>query len=249
MIGVSVRVGDPLARVHVSREFDAAIEATIGSMAVPIGLAIEDERMRSVNLLPTDIRAAARKRPNLVSIALPVAVAVPVVALSFMFVSAHGKVGDSQAELNAVTAQIDALPKPQGPVIDASLQGAQVQRAQAVAAVLGSRVAWDAVLRDVSRVLPDNVWLSSLQAQVAPTGAAGTIPVAVTTTPGVQAAPTGAQIDGYTYAQTDVARLLSRLATLPTLSNVTLTASKVEIQGTKSVVHFQIAADLNTGGS
>ena len=65
MIGVSVRVGDPLARVHVSGEFDPAIEATIGSMAVPIGLAIEDERMRSVNLLPTDIRAAARKRPNL----------------------------------------------------------------------------------------------------------------------------------------------------------------------------------------
>jgi type IV pilus assembly protein PilM len=249
MIGVSVRVGDPLARVHVSGELDSAIEATIGSMAVPIGLAIEDERRRSVNLLPTDVRAAARKRPNLVAIALPVAVAVPVAALGFMFVSAHGKVSDSQAELDAVSAQIDALPTPQGPVIDVSLQGAQAQRAQAVANVLGSRVAWDAVLRDVSRVLPENVWLSSLQAQVAATPAAGTIPVAATVTPGVPAAPTGALIDGYTYAQTDVARLLARLATLPTLSNVTLTSSKVELKGEKSVVHFQIAADLNTGGS
>ncbi len=101
MIGVSVRVGDPLARVHVSGELDPAIEATIGSMAVPIGLAIEDERMRCVDLLPSDVRAAARKRPNLVAFAVPVAVAVPVVALGFMFVSAHGNVSDSQAELDA----------------------------------------------------------------------------------------------------------------------------------------------------
>ncbi len=110
MIGVSVRVGDPLARVHAAGAFDPAIEATIGSMAVPIGLAIEDERTRSVNLLPTDLKDAARKRPNLAAIAIPIAVAVPVVALGFMFVSAHGKVSDSQAELDAVTAQIDALP-------------------------------------------------------------------------------------------------------------------------------------------
>ena len=48
MIGVSVRVGDPLVRVHTSVEFDPAIEATIGSMAVPIGLAIEDDRTRGV---------------------------------------------------------------------------------------------------------------------------------------------------------------------------------------------------------
>ena len=151
-----------------------------------------------------------------------------------MFVSAHGNVSDSQAELDAVSAQIAALPKPQRPVIDADVQGAQAQRAQAVANVLGSRVAWDAVLRDVSRVLPENVWLSSLQAQVAADRrrrhCAGR---GDRRRPASRAAPTGAQIDGYTYAQTDVARLLARLATLPTLSNVTLTSSKVEIEGSE----------------
>lgn len=250
MIGVTVRVGDPLTRVRVTGEIDSAIEATIGSMAVPIGLAIEDEATRSVNLLPTDLKTATHKRPSLVAIALPVAVAVPVVALGFMFVSAHGKVSDSQAQLDAVTAQLAALPKPHGPVIDASIQGAQAQRAQAVANVLGGRVAWDEVLRDVSRVLPGNVWLSSLEAKVVAAPVAGATPVAAASLPpGVSAAPTGALIDGYTYHQTDVARLLARLATLPTLSNVTLTSSKVETKGAKSVVHFQIAADLNTGGS
>ena len=154
MIGVSVRVGDPLARVTLATEIEAGIEASIGSMAVPIGLAIEDERTRSVNLLPTDAQATESKRPSLVKIAVPVAVAVPVVALGLMFVSAHGKVGNSQAELDAVQAQIDALPTPRRPVIDVSLQGSQAQRAQAVASVLVNRVSWDAVLHDISRVLP-----------------------------------------------------------------------------------------------
>ena len=247
MIGVSVRVGDPLARVTLAHELGAGIEATIGSMAVPIGLAIEDDRTRSVNLLPSDAQATERKRPSLVKIAVPVAVAVPVVALSLMFLSAHGNVGNSQAELDAVQAQIDALPKPSRPVVDVSLQAPQAQRAQAVASVLVSRVNWDAVLHDISRVLPANVWLSSLQAQTAVT-AAPTAPIAATV-PGVAAAPTGAHFDGYTYSQTDVARLLARLATLPTLTNVTLVSSTVETKGTKSVVHFQIAADLKTGGS
>ena len=44
MIGVDVSVGDPLARVVRAGEFDPAIEAVIGSMAVPIGLAIDDDR-------------------------------------------------------------------------------------------------------------------------------------------------------------------------------------------------------------
>ncbi len=250
MIGVAVGIGDPLARVTVSGEIDSAIEAMIGSMAVPIGLAIEDGKSRSVNLLPSEERSQARgRRPSLVKLAVPVAVAVPVVALGFMFVSAHGQVSSSQAELDALNSEIAALPRPQGAVIDAAVKGSQATRAQVVASLLGGRVAWDAVLRDVSRVLPENVWLNSFQAQVAPTSTTGGIPVAATAIPGVAAAPTGVQIDGYTYGQTDVARLLARLATLPSLSNVTLTASKVETKGAKSIVHFQIAADLNPGGS
>ena len=82
-----------------------------------------------------------------------------------------------------------------------------------------------------------------------PSAAATAAAASATVAPGVPSTPTGAQIDGYTYTQTDVARLLARLATLPTLTNVTLTSSKVETKGKKSVVHFQIAADLNTGGA
>ena len=52
MIGVNVSVGDPLSRVIRAADFDPALEAAIGSLAVPIGLAIDDISMRGVNLLP-----------------------------------------------------------------------------------------------------------------------------------------------------------------------------------------------------
>ena len=67
MIGVNVRVGDPLQRVVARTALDPALEATIGSLAVPIGLAIEDEALRSVNLLPSELRQLGRKKPDLVN--------------------------------------------------------------------------------------------------------------------------------------------------------------------------------------
>jgi Tfp pilus assembly PilM family ATPase len=59
MIGVDVSVGDPFARVIRAGEYDPAIEAMIGSMAVPIGLAIDEEASRGVDLLP---KVTTRKR-------------------------------------------------------------------------------------------------------------------------------------------------------------------------------------------
>ena len=69
--------------------------------------------------------------------------------------------------------------------------------------------------------------------------------------PGQAAAtPTAVSIDGFTYTQPDVARLLARLATLPSLQRVTLTSSQSQLIGTKPVVHFVIVADLSsTGGA
>ena len=62
--------------------------------------------------------------------------------------------------------------------------------------------------------------------------------------------PTAVAIDGFTLTQPDVARLLARLATLPSLKRVTLTSSQSQLIGTKKVVHFAIVADLNqTGGA
>ena len=255
MIGVEVSVGDPFARVIRATEIDPAIEATIGSLAVPIGLAIEDLATRGINLLPKGTQAKKMtSRSTLLSIGVPVAAAIPLAALSFLYLGAHSKAVDNQTDLDAVKAQIATLPPPKAPVIDAGVVGNEAARATAVAQVLGGRLAWDAVFRDLARILPDNVWLSTMQLSQPTTAgmnlADGTT-AAPSPLPGQAAAnPTAVSIDGFTYTQPDVARLLARLATLPSLQRVTLTSSQSQLIGSKPVVHFVIVADLSsTGGA
>ena len=250
MIGVSVAVGDPLARVVTAGDFDPAIEATIGSMAVPIGLAIDDIAMRGVNLLPKDAVKTKSTRSTLVAIGAPLAAVVPLVAVGVLYLGAQGKVGDKQAELDAVQAQIADLPKPAGPDIDASVVGDEATRATAVASVLGGRVAWDVVFAELARILPTNVWLEGLSVQQPEAAVLADGTTVAAPLPGEgQPAPTGVSITGFTYSQPDVARLLARLATLPSLQRVTLTSSGTEEIGTKTVIRFAIVADLNqTGG-
>ncbi len=247
MIGVSVRIGDPLQRVHVTNPLDEELRRAIGSLAVPIGLAIADDPARSVNLLPEELRRQRRKRPSALSVALPVAAVVPLAAMGFLFLQASGDVSDQQSTLQAVQAEIDALPEPTRPVIDASLAVEQQQRAAALASVLGSRLAWDRVLGDLSRVLPENVWLTSFSARtpdpVAPSAAA--LPAA---TPGVAPTPTGVTIQGYTYSLPDVALLLARLGTVPSLTNVSLGSSDKREIGKKTAIGFTIVADIDGNG-
>jgi len=221
-------------------------------MAVPIGLAIDDASTRGVNLLPREAVSTKSRRSRMIAVGAPIAVAVPLVALGFLYFGAHGKVADEQFELDAVQAEIAALPQPQVPNIDASIIGDEAVRATAVASVLGGRLAWDAVFRDLARVLPENVWFTSLSvSQPQATNLAdGTTAPAAARAPGqAPSAPTAVTIEGFTYSQPDVARLLARLATLPSLRTVTLSSSRSELVAEKAVAHFVIVADLNqTGG-
>ncbi len=250
MIGVKATVGNPLGRVSVDGQIDPAIEAAIGSMAVSIGLAINDDRARAVNLLREASAKPKNRRASLVAVGVPVAAAVPLVALGLLYFGAHGKASDQQAQLDAVRAEIAALPQPPTPTIGSGVIGDEAVRASSVASVLGGRLAWDAVLRDLSRVLPENVWLTKLSVTQPAAGnlADGAVPVAAVA-PGVAPTPTAVSIDGFTYSQPDVARLLARLGTLATLKNVTLTSSQIQPLGNRDVAHFVIVADLNqTGG-
>jgi type IV pilus assembly protein PilM len=246
MIGVSVRVGDPLSRVVVRRSFDPEIDASIGSMAVPIGLAIDDVAARSVNLLPRDARVQ-RRRPSLAAAALPVAAAVPALAIGFLFFQANGEVSDRKARLADAQREFAALPVPVRPQIDPALSGEQANRALAVAQVLGTRLAWDAVLRDLSRVLPADVSLTQMSAKVSQPLSSVVPPVAgqPVTTP---VTATGVSIAGYTFSHENVAELIARLGTVPSLRNVQLQSSARGAIGKKPVVQFTILADLSEAG-
>jgi type IV pilus assembly protein PilM len=259
MIGVAVRVGDPLQRVSARKGVEAGFENVIGSLSVAIGLGIDDGAIRSVNLMPGDLAKVSTRKPlRLAPVLLPIAAVVPLAAVGFLFYQAHGKVSDRQAQLSSLNAEFAALPAPKLPQIDTALRGLQAQRATAVAQVLGARTSWDSMLADFARVLPANVWLTSLSAKTAQPlttpiavaaapGATGTAPVAAPA-PTVAVTPTGVTINGYTYAQPDVATLLARLSALPSLQNVQLQGSSVTQIGKRNVVQFTILADLRESG-
>jgi Tfp pilus assembly protein PilN len=147
--------------------------------------------MRAVNLLPRDTakqrRITQQNLPVVVGAGLGIVVTG---ALAMSFMSASSKVSAAQQQLNDVSTQLAATPRP----------GARVA---AVSTAIGGRVAWDRILREFSLVLPDDVWISSLSL-----------------TP-----ENGLSISGTTYSHESVARLLSRLALIPELSNIVLASS------------------------
>jgi len=201
--------------------------------------------MRPANLLPPDLaRGGGRNLPAGPIAAVGAGMAV-VVLVGGGYYSAHGKVSKRQDELAALHAQLAAIPAPKRPTIQVSPQitAEKDARMTALDAALGQRVPWDSVLRQLSLVLPDDVWLRTLSAKSA---APGTTPAAGTTT---GTAATGLVMTGFTYTQEGVARLLTRLALLPQLGNVQLQSASTSKVESRDVVAFTIAADVNaTGG-
>jgi Tfp pilus assembly protein PilN len=199
--------------------------------------------MRAVNLLPRD--ETKRSKTNVPVLVGVVGAVVVCALLSMLFLSASSKVRDKQGELDALNAQLAVIPPPPPPdTAGAGLASQEQARLTALSGALSKRVAWDRVLRNLSLVLPNDVWLSTLNA-TSPVPANVAAPPAVV--PG--APPTGLTITGFTYSQAGVARLLSRLEVLPDLTNVQLQNSAQAKVGTQNVIQFQIAADVRAGAT
>jgi Tfp pilus assembly protein PilN len=195
--------------------------------------------MRAVNLLPREevVRSFEAKRG--VVFGAVFGSALVTAALVSMTISAGGAVADKQAELDAVRAEIAAVPAPivKDTSTDDALAAVKSARVGALSAALTSRVAWDRVLRQVSLVLPEDVWLTNLSAKAPSTAAAAT-----------DAAASGFTLTGSTYSQNGVARFLSRLAVVPDLKNVRLQSSASLLVGTRELVQFTILADVRGPG-
>lgn len=190
--------------------------------------------MRAVNLLPRDIPKKSFEAGRGVVFGAVGGGALVTAVLASMILSAGGAVGQKQAELDALRAQTAAIPVV--PVKDTSVDDALAAqkgaRVGALSAALGGRIAWDRVLRQVSLVLPEDVWLTNLSAL----------------SPNAASAPTAGSssftLTGSTYSQSGVARFLSRLTVLPDLTNVRLQSSASALVNRRELVQFTILADV-----
>jgi Tfp pilus assembly protein PilN len=200
--------------------------------------------MRAVNLLPLDARVG-RRRPPAAPLAVAAAGVLAASLLAVAFFSASGRVDEREQELATLEQQLEtarraAKPKP----AESGVAAEREQRFTALNDAMAKRLAWDRVLRELSLVVPDDVWLSSL-------AAGGGSTASTTTTTTTDPAAAGAQtltFNGFTYSQESVARLLSRLALVPDFGNVKLQKSSVTEVGSQQIYSFTILADLITGG-
>jgi Tfp pilus assembly protein PilN len=176
--------------------------------------------MHAVNLLPRDESSEGRRGPALPVLVGCVGLVLVAALLAFMYISGSAKVAKQRTALQQATAEYEAIPAPAPPpAIDKELPQEKQQRVAALASALGQRVAWDRILREVSEVVPSDVWLTNLNAQSPLNTTATAAP-----TPGVL--PTGFVVQGCTYSQASVARFLARLELVPDLDQMTLGRSQ-----------------------
>jgi Tfp pilus assembly protein PilN len=211
--------------------------------------------MRAVNLLPKELQNAKSIRHEDPAVVVGSALGVIVmIALGASFFVAHASANAEQARLTAARLELAQLsqhqrpvPKPKAPITPITpivptpaVTGQEASWLSAVSTNLSQRIAWDRVLREVSLVIPDDVTLVQLT-MTAPTAAsAGAAATA--------GAAQGFVIQGSAFSYESVARLLSRLALVPDLSNVTLTSTSSGGLGsgaaTPAGVQFNITATV-----
>lgn len=172
--------------------------------------------MRAVNLLPRGDASQGRKVPLPVLVGCVGTVLVTAL-LAVLFLSASSAVASKRVALERLRSEESAIPAPPAPSpVVSQLPQERQSRVTALATVLGTRVVWDRLLREVSQVVPSDVWLLTLNALA---------PSLAPPSTGSASPASGFTVTGCTYSQDSVARFLARLQVVPDLSGMTLEQS------------------------
>jgi Tfp pilus assembly protein PilN len=198
-------------------------------------------RPPSVNLMPAEIAEAARFRRF--QLCMGAAVVGAIVVVGALYVHGHSAVSDAnaqiaQAQQEQATVQTELT----------SLNGVSAVYAQVAAKegmlqqAMGGEVDWSTYLSDLSLRVPDNVWLSNLQATQTDTGLTAPVaPAAGTLT------PTGIgtiTFSGVAFSHDDVATWLDVLAKEKGFANAYFSNSTKATIGKKPVVNFTSSVDV-----
>jgi Tfp pilus assembly protein PilN len=205
--------------------------------------------MTQVNLLPPEIRARQRTRRQTILVALAGAALVAV--LMFFWVLQGLKLNQVNDDVAAqeqtnqqLQAQVNDLQR--FATIDAKLK----ERQQILTATLAGTVPWSGVLHDLSLVIPDKMWLTSLTGSLTTT--TGTTPPPVTTTTGGNLVGS-IQFQGDALDKETVALWLTRMEEVHGWVNAWLSQAQESKINTTPVVSFNTSVDLSkaaaTGGT
>jgi Tfp pilus assembly protein PilN len=205
--------------------------------------------MRAVNLLTPEMRSSQKgssssaPRPaamttpgGIGAIALLGALALIVAGVAGVVLS-NNVVKQKQTDLAAVRAKNDATVKRAQQLKPyADFQSLAQARASTVQGLASARFDWEQSLRDLSRALPKDVYLSSLDGTVGGGAAGGSGIRSSISSPAIELA-------GCTKTQPGVARLMSRLRNVQGVTRVSLSKSE------KSDTAAANGGSSTTGGS
>jgi Tfp pilus assembly protein PilN len=208
--------------------------------------------MQAVNLLPAYARPAGRwttigkeLSPTSVTRVGGIVAAACALAIAGLYFYERSVVNNRRATLSDAQARLTAVEATAAPLRTAV--AASTTHATVIRTVVSQRVAWESVLRDLARVLPDQVQLQSLAASTPLPALAASTPLPAAGTPAVATSTGGTSfsITGTTTSHVRVALVLDRLALAPWLSGITLTSSSRGTAGDQ----FTITATFQRTGS
>jgi Tfp pilus assembly protein PilN len=123
--------------------------------------------MTQVNLLPAEVVEKQKTRRNTLLVVAGVGAALAM--LFFVFVLQVGKLSSANRELVAQQAQNSKLSTQIASLQRFKELQTQVADDQAlVTEITAGQVQWSGVLKDISTVIPGNMWLTQIAAQVSP---------------------------------------------------------------------------------
>lgn len=208
--------------------------------------------MRAFDLMPREeAREKKGGRAGLQQVAVALLGVLVFAGLAGGYLFTGAGVTSKQSELDDLRAQLAELEvpaeKPTQGAADTEAVAEGQARTTALATALASRIAWDRVLREVSLVVPEGVWLTQLTATTPNAAAGGAAAVA----PGIAAgaSPNTLAATGYAVNQEHVAVLLARLESIPELTSVQLLSSTRVDGDTGRVYQFSIQAGVDPLGA
>jgi Tfp pilus assembly protein PilN len=206
--------------------------------------------MRAFNLMPGDeAREKKGSRAGLAQIAVALIGVLVFAGLAGGYLFTSAGVTSKQSELDDLRAQLAELDVPsETPGQEPSAAAADGQaRTTALSTALASRIAWDRVLREVSLVIPADVWLTQLSAST-PRATQGGAPATAAPPVAGSTAPNALAVVGFATSQENVALLLARLESIPELTSVQLQSSARSDGDDGQVYAFSILAGVDPLG-
>lgn len=192
--------------------------------------------VRRINLVPAGARA--RTKTDVGGLVLIIVGVVVLAGIAFSYYSFNNQLSSKQDELaqlqgqNAqIVAQLASLAE-----FDALAQK-RAETEKLVQALYAGRTLVSQVLGDISLVLPDNAWFTSLSVD-APFSPIGGDPAAA----GAAASAGSVDLQGNTYSFEDVATFLVRMELVPGLVDINLSSAGDETN--KTAKPFTVGAGL-----